>query len=297
MKQIDKGLIYIHLAVLLFGTAGLFGKFLDLSPFVIVYGRVAFAALSLGIYIWISYILNPSNILKSNQSTRIHHYNLKSSLLVILLGTILTVHWITFFHAIQISTVAIGLLSFSTFPIFVVFGEPLLLKSSFKTKYLYFALIVLIGVWLLIPTFDWDDNSFQGVFWGCISGFLFAILTITNKYLTEYYRPITLAFLQNAIAFIILLPFVLQLDLWEVKVFEWLIIILLGVLFTAVSHTFFIVGLKTVEARVTSIIACMEPVYGIFFAFIILSETLHYRTLFGGLVILCTTIYLSVQRA
>ena len=40
------------------------------------------------------------------------------SIILIVLGIILAVHWTTFFYSIQLSTVAIGLLTFSTFPIF-----------------------------------------------------------------------------------------------------------------------------------------------------------------------------------
>jgi hypothetical protein len=42
-----------------------------------------------------------------------------------LLGLILAVHWITFFHAIQVSSVAVGLLAFSTFPVFITFHRTL----------------------------------------------------------------------------------------------------------------------------------------------------------------------------
>ncbi|WP_372682890.1 hypothetical protein, partial [Desulfosarcina sp.] len=42
-------LIDIHVAVLLFGLAGLFGKFLALPAWCIVLGRTGFAAIALGL--------------------------------------------------------------------------------------------------------------------------------------------------------------------------------------------------------------------------------------------------------
>jgi len=112
VKEKGRGLIAINLAVLLFGTAGLFGKILTFSPFIIVSGRVAFASVALLIYLFVK---KENIVLDKNVS----HY-----FLMIILGIILAVHWVTFFQAIQISTVAIGLLSFSTFPIFVALLEP-----------------------------------------------------------------------------------------------------------------------------------------------------------------------------
>lgn len=285
----NRGLISIHIAVLLFGTAGLFGKFLNLSPVMIVFGRVAFASFFLGLT-----LLFRRSIFNTGRKSVATKNG--SFLLPVLLGPLLAVHWITFFHSIQLSTVAIGLLSFSTFPIFVVFLEPLFLKTPFKFVYLVFALITLFGVWLLVPEFRWENVYFQGIVWGCISGLLFAFLTIINKYLTSSNNPVSLAYIQNGIACIILLPFAAIRGIMVVTPSEWLILILLGVVFTAISHTTFISGLKTVKARVAGIIACMEPVYGTLFAFILLSERPDMRTIIGGLIILGSAIYLTIRK-
>ena len=85
------GLIEIHIAVLLFGLAGLFGKFLFLTPLVIVFGRTFFAALTLSAILFYSKI-------------RIRPKSIQDFTVLILLGIILAIHWTTFFHAIQISS-------------------------------------------------------------------------------------------------------------------------------------------------------------------------------------------------
>ena len=46
LKRRTKSLLEIHLAVLLFGIAGLFGKLIMLPPAIIVLGRVFFAAIT-----------------------------------------------------------------------------------------------------------------------------------------------------------------------------------------------------------------------------------------------------------
>ena len=45
----SRALVALHVAVLLFGFAGLFGKWLPLSPAVIVFGRAAVASLALAL--------------------------------------------------------------------------------------------------------------------------------------------------------------------------------------------------------------------------------------------------------
>ena len=60
----------------------------------------------------------------------------------VLMGVILAIHWSTFFKSIQLSTVAIGLLSFSTSPIFVPFL--FVCKPALQTKDIF--LLVLLGI-------------------------------------------------------------------------------------------------------------------------------------------------------
>ena len=112
-----KSLFDIHVAVLLFGLAGLFGKWLILSPFIIVLGRVFFASITLALFLWLS-----------KQSWKISPR--KNYLYLIFLGFILAVHWVSFFKSIQVSTVAVGLLSFATYPVFTTLLEPVLLKEK-----------------------------------------------------------------------------------------------------------------------------------------------------------------------
>ncbi|MEN8211158.1 MAG: EamA family transporter, partial [Thermodesulfobacteriota bacterium] len=47
---LNQGVVQIHIAVFLFGFAGLFGKFLSCSPIYIVFGRTFFAFIALFLY-------------------------------------------------------------------------------------------------------------------------------------------------------------------------------------------------------------------------------------------------------
>lgn len=285
-----RSFLAVNTAVLLFGTAGIFGKLLTFSPLLIVLGRVAFASLSLALYILIkSRISSNEGKLQKRLTVRSTHL-----LLMVFLGVVLAVHWLTFFYSIQISTVAIGLLSFSTFPIYTAILEPLILKEKFIGKYVLLALISLLGIRLLIPQVRLSDSIVQGVIWGSVSGILFALLTVINKKLVFHYPSDLIAMYQNFIAFICLFPLSLRL-LYQIRGYDQLImLVVLGVVFTAVSHSFFIYGLKTIPARLASIIACLEPVYGIIFAIILLDEIPSLRTISGGLVIIATVVYASV---
>ena len=282
MTQKRHGLIEIHFAVLLFGLAGLFGKFLLLPPLVIVFGRTFFAALTLSAILFYS-------------KTQIRTKSIQDFTILILLGIILAIHWITFFHAIQISTVAVGLLTFSTFPVFVTFLEPYFFKEKLRRFDMLTAASVLLGLILVIPSLDFQHNITQGAFWGTISGFTFAVLSILNRKYVSTYPSMVIVWYQNWIATLILFPFLFFKDL-SLQPTDVLLLAILGIFCTALAHVLFIKSLVHIKTQLASITACLEPVYGIIFAFVLLGEIPALRTIIGGCIILGTIAIASMKR-
>src|SRR5262249_24894356 len=70
-----------------------------------------------------------------------------------------------------------------------------------------------------------------------------------------------------------------------------LLLLVLGILCTAVAHSLFIAGLRGIRARTASMIACLEPVYGAVLAALFLQEVPAARTVAGGLVVLAVAFY------
>lgn len=271
MKK-KRSLAEIHVAVVLFGIAGLFGKWIALAPSIIVLGRVFFASITLALILLIS----KQTILFPKKSTYF---------LLVSLGFLLAVHWTVFFKSIQISTVAVGLLSYSSFPIFTAFLEPLFFKEKIQIKNLLYASMCVFGIFLIIPKFDLSDAIFQGVLWGVAAGFTFSLLTIFNRKLSKQYSSLVIAFYQDFFATLFLLPFFFilrpALDLKNI-----ILLCILGIFCTAGSHTLFIKGMKYIRAQTAAIISSLEPVYGIVIAFFFLNEIPTLRTILGGVIIL-----------
>jgi drug/metabolite transporter (DMT)-like permease len=276
------GLLEIHIAVILFGLSGLFGKFLTLPPLIIVFGRTFFAALTLSI------IIAGFKIPFRVKSRR-------DFFVLILLGVILAVHWITFFHSIQISTVAVGLLTFSTFPIFVTFMEPVFFKEKIRIFDILTAGSVVFGLLWVIPSFDLQKNITLGAFWGILSGFTFAVLSILNRKYVSTYPPMLMVCCQNGTATMVLLPF-LFLENWALRPADYVLLPILGIFCTAAAHVLFIKSLVHIKTQLASITAGLEPVYGIIFAVFLLGEIPDARTVLGGGIILGTIALATLKR-
>jgi drug/metabolite transporter (DMT)-like permease len=274
-------LLEIHGAVVLFGLAGLFGKWLALSPLIIVLGRVVFAALVLGLILLLT--RRPFGISRPGDR-----------LLFLGLGILLAVHWSVFFLSVQVSTVAVGLLSYSSFPVFTAFLEPAFFRKRLDLFNVLFAGICLLGVFLIVPRFVWSDAVFRGVLYGLAAGLTFAVLSIINRMLTARHDSVKIAFWQDSIAALALLPFLFILrpaltgkDLG--------LLLFLGIICTAGAHTLFIEAMRRQTAQTASIISSLEPVYGIALAYLFLREIPAPRTLLGGAVILAAVIVISLR--
>jgi len=281
VKAKRRGLFEIHIAVLFFGLAGLFGKLVFLPPTIIVLGRVFFATFFLTLV-----LVSVKQGIKLSQK--------QDYFFLALMGVILAVHWVAFFQAIQLSTVAIGLLTFSTFPVFVTFLEPIFFRERLDLKDIIVAFVAVIGVALVIEEFEIRNSMTQGAIWGIVSGFTFALLSIMNRKYVKEYPSIVVAFYQDFIATLVLLPF-LFIAVPVFRLTDIFLLFILGVVFTGLAHTLFIKGLANVKAQKASIIASLEPVYGIVAAILLLGAIPTLRVVIGGVIIIGAAFYATIK--
>ena len=282
MDSRAKNLFKIHIAVLLFGLTGLFGKFLDIPAHHIVLGRVFFASVSMGLYFFLRRISVKLN-------------SRKDYIVILMLGALLAFHWTAFYRSVQVSTVAIALLTFSAYPIFVTFFEPIIFKEKLKKTDILLAIVMFIGVMFIVPDFDLSNNLTIGTIWGMVGCLTFAVMALLNRQLASKYAGSVIAFYEQGIATIVLLP-TLIISRPEMTLTDWWLVILLGVVFTGLAHSLFIGGMKVIRAQTAGIIASLESVYGIIFAAIILHEIPSARELIGGAIILGTA-FLSTMKS
>lgn len=272
------GLVQIHSAVFLFGFAGLFGKFLTCSPYYIVLGRTFFGALALFAYAWLI------------SGTQLSGFRKTDLFFLILQGVLLAAHWVLFFLSIQVSSVAVGLLTFSSFPLFVTFMEPFFFKERLRCGDVITSLVVFAGIILVVPDLDLTNQTTLGAVYGILSGLTFAVLALANRRNVKEADAVAVAFYQNFFAALFLGLPILALNPALPGIDALPRLIVLGVIFTALAHTCFIRSLSVIRVQTASIIAGLEPVYGIFFAFILLNEIPVVRTLAGGVLIIGATI-------
>jgi len=281
MKNHTEGLISVHSAVLIFGLTALFSKLISLSAVEITLLRSIFAIAAIAIYIK---FLKESLLLNKP----------RDYFIALTLGMFLGTHWVTYFHAMQTSSIAIGIISLYTYPVITVFLEPFFHGEKPHLKDIISAFMVLFGIYLLVPEFSINNETAQGVFWGVLSAFLFAMRNIIHgRYFTGY--PARHALLYQTIAVVImLLPFSANV-IPDVTDQQWILLIILGIFFTALPHTLFAHSLLHLKAKTAGLVGCMQVVYGTLFAALFLSEMPEWTTVIGGAIVVGTAAFETVS--
>ncbi|HLV15932.1 MAG TPA: DMT family transporter [Pseudomonas sp.] len=263
-----RALIGLHIGALAFGLTGVFGKLALAAPLVIVFGRALFAVVSLLPLAW-----------------RYRRPRLRQLLLLAGGGLLLGGHWLTFFHAVKLSGVAVATLGFASFPAFTVLLEGLLFRERIRGMEWLTLLLVSAGLVLVTPHFQLASTQTTGLLWAVLSGLLFALLSVANRVSVRGIHPFQAALWQNLTIALCLLPLAWQL-LPQVRPLDWLWLGLLGVFCTAIAHSLFVASLSVLKARNAALIFALEPVYGIAVAWWLFDEQPTLRMAAGGLLIL-----------
>jgi drug/metabolite transporter (DMT)-like permease len=312
-----RALLAAHGATVLFGLAGLFGKWVAAPALVVAGVRTAIAAVCFAalLALWPRLGVPPAAAPpaaaappsgpgaagadgaggRARAARRAAFWAaFLAAFLVALSGAILGVHWWFFFEAIQASTVAVALLAYSTAPGFVAVLEPLLERRAPAPAALAAAGLVLAGVALLVPRWSVGEATAAGAAWGVGAGLSFALLMLLNRHLVPRYGPVRLSFYLNVGASAVLLPALPA--VWvPLRAADWALLALLGVGFTVLAHTLFIGSLRRLHARTAAIVSALEPVYGIVGAGLLLGEVPSPRALAGGAVIVGTVLWVSAR--
>ncbi|WP_179021261.1 DMT family transporter [Winogradskyella forsetii] len=274
-------LLLLVIASFFISTSGALGKFIDMPTPIIIWWRSALAAIFLFIYC----LYKGINLkIKSGKDRRTFF------IAAVFMGG----HWITYFYALKLANVAIGMLSIFTFPIIIALLEPLFSKSKLDKIHILLGFIVLVGIYILAPDFDLQSSQLQGLIFGVFSAALYALRILILKGHVANYNGTMLMFYQVAILTIILAPLLYYMDTSNITT-QYPYVILLALITTAIGHTMFVNSLKYFKASTASIIGSTQPVFGIIMAFFFLNEIPTIHTFVGGALILGTVVIESIR--
>lgn len=257
-----KAYFQMHLAILLWGFTGIFGKAIQMHEGMIVWYRMLISALGM---LFIIFLYKKSIRISINNFWKI-----------CLVGIIVCLHWITFYGAIKLSNVSITLSCFSSVTLFTAIIEPLSRKKKPHISEMLLGVAVIIGLYII---FAFQKLYLTGILVSLLSAFLAAIFTTINKNLVAKHEAETVTFYELSAGFVFL-SFILTLYLNLTKQnfmipsgLDSVYLLLLGLVCTSFAFTISLKALKKVNAFTMNLSVNLEPLYSIILAIILFKES------------------------
>lgn len=275
--------VAIHIAAILFGLTGIFGELINATAVVITAGRAGFAVIALLIFG------------RAAGAPFLRSVTVQNMLVLGAAGTLLAIHWVTFFVAVKIGGVALATLGFASFPAFITLGEHLILKEHVAPREWTVLTLVTLGLLLVTPSFDFSDHATVGLAWAVFSGLSFALFTLINRRAANHLPAQDVAGWENFFVLLLTLPFAAP-GLAQLDALNWLWLATLGVICTALSHYLLVASLMVLKARSAGIVIALEPVYAIIFAAILFAQYPSLRALAGGTLMVATIVWSGRQK-
>lgn len=253
--------ILLHIAVVLAGFTGIFGKLISLNEVILVWYRVFISAITLYLIIKFFKISIPEDF--------------ESRLKIAKAGLLITIHWVFFYASIKYSNVSIGVVCYCLTSFFTAIFKPLVTIHKIRLSELLLSTLTLLGISLI---FHFDTSYRLGIVLGVISSAFAALYTIFNERLSRNYNSVSINYFQmmgGTIGIGVLLPVYLYFHpstQFIPNLKDGFYLILLAVFCTVGLYVVVTEVLKRIPAFTVNLTFNLEPVYAIILAFFLLGE-------------------------
>jgi hypothetical protein len=273
-----RAMLYMHLAILLWGITGVLGRGISLSEGMLVWYRMGITSISMAIFLVLT--KPPMAVAKRDLWQMLG------------IGTLLTTHWLFFYGSIKYANISITLCMMSSSSLFNALLEPLITGRRIRRSEILFGLGAMIGIWIIFYT----QQSFGlGIILGLTAALIGSTINIFNKDIIHRYEPAVVSFYELGLGFAILtlfLPvYVFYFHITQLipTSIDWLQLMVLAILCTHITMVLWLKALKNLSPFTLNLTINLEPVYGIALAFLIFHENKDVTPAFflgGGIIIL-----------
>lgn len=275
-----KSYLNLHLIVFIWGFTAVLGDLISIREGALVWYRMLFAGIFLLVF-----------LLVKRKSFRLP---LKSAIKLIMVGLLIAIHWIFFFKAINISNVSITLAMFSMGAFFAAILEPLFYKRKMLWYEVLFGLIIIAGLFIIMQV---EIRYLEGIVCALFSVFVGVLFTLFNGKLIQQHDSSVITLYEFFAGVFFVSLYLLYEGTFTPSFFvlsgrDWILILILSSVCTAYAFTASVNVMKKLSPYTVMLTTNLEPVYGIFLAYLIIGEDEKMSVSFyiGSAIILLTVI-------
>ena len=280
-KNAAMGKVSVIASMAIFGTIGLFVRFIPMSSSIIACCRGLIGT----VFLLLLCLLTGVKLSKS--AIR------KNLVLLLVCGAAIGFNWILLFEAYRYTTVATATVCYYLAPVFVILVAPLVGKGKLTPVRTVCALVALLGMIPLSGVLGGEIQGARGILCGVAAAALYASVVLMNQFLKDisaYERTVVQLFA----AAVVLAPYVLLTEdltaAFSVSTLALLMLLFVGIVHTGIAYWLYFGGLAKVNVQTAAIFSYLDPVVAIFLSALVLKEEMGVWSVVGAVAILGATL-------
>lgn len=276
-KNMKSYLMFIS-SMLIFGTVGIFRKYIPLSS-----GMIAFFRGLLG-----SAFLLILFVVKGHKTNKIEK---KELFWLIVTGAVLGLNWMLLFEAYHYTSVAIATMCYYMQPTIVILLSPIVFKEQITIKKLFCAIAAIIGMVFVSGMMDNAGISAQdltGILCGLGAAVFYSLVIILNKkvQIQDVYEKTIIQLISSAM---ILIPYLLLTENWSGITLDTTAVIMvltIGMVHTGIAYALYFGSMKDLKAQSIAVLSYIDPVFALLLSASVLHEKISLPGIIGALLII-----------
>ena len=285
-KEKSRALLMLILSMVIFGTVGIFRRWIPLPSGLLSFSRGVIGAAVLCVPALITRKKSEPGVIKKNLP------------LLLVSGALIGVNWILLFEAYNHTTVSVATLCYYMAPVFIIAASPIVLREKLTLKKICCLLAAVFGMLLVSGVFgDTAGASLQGVLFGLGAAALYASVILINKKLTDV-PAATRTVIQIGTAALAVLPYVLLTDGLDYSVLDGrgvALLLLMGAVHSGVAYLLYFGALPHLSAQTAAIFSYIDPVVALMLSAVLLHENMGLLGVIGAALILGAALISEIE--
>ncbi len=283
MVSMRRPKIMLSVSMAIFGTLGLFTRYIPLSSGELALYRAILAAALIIVYL-------------AAARQKIDFKSIRRDVpLLLVSGVAMGINWILLFQAYRYTTISAATLSYYFAPVIVTAASPLLFREKLTAKQILCFVMSTVGLIMVIGTggLKQSGSDLTGILFGLGAALFYAAVILLNKFIRNV-AGIHRTLLQFFAAIVILIPYVActgGVNLSSLNGIGWISLLIVGLVHTGVTYCMYFSALKDLPGQEAAILSYIDPLVAVIVSVLILGESMSAPQFIGGALILGFTLW------
>ena len=271
----NKSLWMVITSMVLWGTIGIFRRYIALPSSVIAFARGMIGAGFLIVFCKVRGIKLPK--ISSNKTVG----------LLVLSGMLMGLNWLLLFEAYNYTSVATATLCYYMQPVMIILVSPILFKEALTKRKVICVVVAVFGMLLVSGVIGSEIYGLVGIVFGLLAALLYGIVVIMNKWLQKvdtYQKTI----IQLFSAALIMIPYMILVEDMQfvMDTVSMGMLVFVGVVHTGIAYALYFGAIGKLKTQTVALFSYLDPVVAIVLSAVVLHESMSVLSIVGAVCIL-----------